>query len=56
MLAGSPMEFKDDTPDTPTGGLPATPSSEGLYALVNQVTIVDGQPTEQIFWQKTESC
>ena len=38
------------------GGLPPTPGSEGLYALVNQVTIVNGQPTGQISWQKTESC
>ena len=38
------------------GDLPVTPDSEGLYALVNVVTMVDGVPTGQIFWQKTESC
>ena len=38
------------------GGLPPTPGSEGLYVLVNRITLVDGVPTGQIAWSKTESC
>jgi len=52
MLAGSPMDFKSDVPS----GLPPTPESEGLYVLVNEVTLVDGVPTGEIAWSKTEEC
>ena len=38
------------------GELPLTPASEGLYVLANTVTIVDGVPTGQIAWSKTEEC
>ena len=57
---GTPLGNDEFVSTNNVGGggnpLPSTPNSQGLYVLVNEVTIINNVLTDDIKWSKTEAC